>query len=69
MRTCEIFTGFVLVFILAFASCLFAMMGWNLLSDGTASIDWETCLALATIIGFSVQLADVYRHLRKRTQA
>lgn len=67
MKTQKFFTGLTLVFVLAFLSCMFATMGWNLLSEGALIIDWETCLALATIIGFSIGFAKIARHIREKS--
>ena len=69
MKTQRLFTGFALVFVLAFVSCMFATMGWNLLSEGAASVDWETCFVLATIIAFSNGFADFAQQLRKKSHA
>lgn len=69
MKTLKFITGFATVFVLAFASCMFATMGWNLLSEGAASVDWETCFVLATIIGFSNGFADFAQQMRKNSHA
>lgn len=69
MKTQKFISAFALVFALAFASCMFATMGWNLISEGTASADWETCFVLAIIIAFSNGFADFAQQLRKKSHA
>lgn len=69
MKTQKFISAFALVFVLAFVSCMFATMGWNLLSEGAASIDWETCFVLATIIAFSNGFAYFAQQLWKNSHA
>ena len=69
MKTQKFISAFALVFVLAFVSCMFATMGWNLLSAGAASVDWEKCFLLATIIAFSNGFADFARQQRKNSHA
>ncbi len=67
MKTQKFISTFALLFTLAFTSCMFATMAWNLISNGTASVGWETCFALATVIGFSNGLAGFSRQLGKNS--
>jgi hypothetical protein len=61
MNTKELLLGFVITFLAALGAGAIVTYLWNLILHDTGAVNWETSLALAVILGFSLPVARALR--------
>ena len=54
----RIIGGFVLVFVVAFIASALVTLVWNLIADGSATVDWGHSVRLAIIFGVLLTWLD-----------
>lgn len=66
MNLKSLIVNFVVTFAIAFAVTSIAILLWNLIQSGTASVDWAASFRLAFILGIAFPLVEAMRGANHR---